>query len=125
MSGASAYYLGSVVAYHNDIKQNILGVKKTTLDSVGAVSPETAAEMANGVQNRFNTNYALSVTGIAGPTGATKDKKVGLVYIGLKANHEEAMVFKYEFPLNRDVFRDFAANIALFHLYQKLMQDNL
>ena len=114
-----------MVAYHNDIKQNILGVKKTTLDSVGAVSPETAAEMANGVQNRFNTNYALSVTGIAGPTGATKDKKVGLVYIGLKANHEEAMVFKYEFPLNRDVFRDFAANIALFHLYQKLMQDNL
>lgn len=125
MSGASAYYLGSVVAYHNDIKQNILGVKKTTLDSVGAVSPETAAEMANGVQHKFNTNYALSVTGIAGPTGATKDKKVGLVYIGLKANHEEARVFKYEFPLNRDVFRDFAANIALFHLYQKLMQDNL
>ena len=125
MSGSSAYYLGSVVAYHNDIKQNILGVKKGTLDSVGAVSPETAGEMASGVQHRFNTNYAISVTGIAGPTGGTKDKKVGLVYIGIKANHEEPKVFKYELPLSRDIFRDYVANIALFHLYQKLMQDNL
>jgi len=125
ISGASAYYMGSVVAYHNDIKKNILGVKATTLESVGAVSAETASEMANGVQHKFNTNYAISVTGLAGPTGATKDKKVGLVYIGIKANHEEAKVFKYEFPLNRDIFRDYAANIALFHLYQKLCQDKL
>lgn len=125
MSGSSAYYLGSVVAYHNDIKQNILGVKKTTLDSVGAVSQETATEMANGVQQKFNTNYAISVTGIAGPTGGSKDKKVGLVYIGIKANHEETKVFKYELPLSREIFRDYVANIALFHLYQKLRQDNL
>ncbi|HMV41697.1 MAG TPA: nicotinamide-nucleotide amidohydrolase family protein [Leptospiraceae bacterium] len=125
MSGSSAYYLGSVVAYHNDIKQNILGVKKSTLDTVGAVSSETAIEMAEGVQHKFNTNYAISVTGIAGPTGATKDKKVGLVYIGIKANHEETKVFRYEIPLSRDIFRDYVANIALFHLYQKLKQDNL
>lgn len=125
ISGASAYYLGSVVAYHNDIKHSILGVKKTTLESVGAVSSETAAEMASGVQHKFNTNYAISVTGIAGPLGATKDKKVGLVYIGIKANHEEAKVFKYDLPLNRELFRDYVANIALFHLYKKLMQDNL
>ena len=104
ISGASAYYMGSVVAYHNDIKKNILGVRATTLESVGAVSAETAAEMANGIQHKFNTNYAISVTGLAGPTGATKDKKVGLVYIGIKANHEETKVFKYEFPLNRYIF---------------------
>ncbi|MBP7283764.1 MAG: CinA family nicotinamide mononucleotide deamidase-related protein [Leptospiraceae bacterium] len=125
ISGSSAYYMGSVVAYHNDIKRNILGVKKETLDAVGAVSEETASEMSEGIQHKFNTNYAISVTGLAGPTGATKDKKVGLVYIGIKANHEKPKVFKYELPLNRDLFRDYVANIALFHLYQKLKQDKL
>lgn len=125
LPGSSAYYMGSVVAYHNEIKHNILGVNLETLNTVGAVSQETASEMAEGVQQRFNTNYAISVTGIAGPSGSTKDKKVGLVYIGIKANHEKTKVYKYELPLNRDLFRDYVANIALFHLYQKLHQDKL
>ena len=81
--GSSDYYLGGVIAYANEVKQNILGVRAETLASVGAVSQETAIQMAHGVCRLLGADYGLSVTGIAGPTGATPGKPVGLVYIGL------------------------------------------
>ena len=83
VSGSSEYYWGGVIAYANEVKQNVLGVQAETLASVGAVSRETAIQMAHGVCRLLGADYGLSVTGIAGPTGATPGKPVGLVYIGL------------------------------------------
>jgi PncC family amidohydrolase len=83
VSGSSDYYLGGVIAYSNQVKQNVLGVQARTLSTVGAVSAETALQMARGARRLLGADYALSVTGIAGPTGGTPEKPVGLVYIAL------------------------------------------
>jgi len=80
--GSSDYFLGGVVSYSNEAKVSLLGVSQKTLDTYGAVSSETAVEMAVGAKNRFNSDIAISTTGIAGPTGGTPEKPVGLVYIG-------------------------------------------
>jgi nicotinamide-nucleotide amidase len=122
-SGSSEYYYGSIVSYHNSIKENVLGVKKQILETVGAVSEESATEMAIGVQSLLKTDYSISITGIAGPTGATKDKKLGLLFIGIKGKEDQPNIYKYQIPFNRELFREYAANIALFHLYQKLVED--
>lgn len=80
-SGSSAYYMGSVVAYDNSIKEQVLGVKHTTLEEYGAVSEQTVREMAEGVRALMHTDYAIATSGIAGPTGGTADKPVGTVWI--------------------------------------------
>jgi len=80
--GSSNYFLGGVVAYSNSAKMKVLGVQADTLRQFGAVSEQTAKEMAEGVRNLLGADFALSTTGIAGPTGGTKDKPVGLVFIG-------------------------------------------
>lgn len=81
--GISSSYLEGVVTYSNEAKMKYLGVKKETLDSFGAVSEETAREMAEGIAKAAGTDIGVSVTGIAGPGGGTEDKPVGLVYVGL------------------------------------------
>jgi PncC family amidohydrolase len=83
VSGSSAYMMGGVVAYSNEAKMKLLGVKQETLAAVGAVSEEVASELAAGAKSIFGVDCVLSVTGIAGPTGGTVDKPVGLTYIGL------------------------------------------
>ena len=83
--GASAYYLGGVIAYANEAKETLLGVQHETLVTHGAVSEETAREMARGIRRRLGADIGLSVTGIAGPTGGTPEKPVGLVYVALSA----------------------------------------
>jgi nicotinamide-nucleotide amidase len=80
-SGSSAYYMGSVVAYDNAIKEQVLGVKHETLEKHGAVSEQTVREMAEGVRQLMHTDYAIATSGIAGPTGGTPDKPVGTVWI--------------------------------------------
>ena len=80
-SGSSAYYMGSVVAYDNSVKTNILGVSPITLNTEGAVSESTVRQMAEGVRSLLNTDYAIATSGIAGPTGGTVDKPVGTVWI--------------------------------------------
>ena len=80
-SGSSAYYMGSVVAYDNRIKEQVLGVKHDTLEKYGAVSEQTVREMAEGVRALMNTDYAIATSGIAGPTGGTPEKPVGTVWI--------------------------------------------
>jgi nicotinamide-nucleotide amidase len=80
-SGASAYYMGSVVAYDNSIKQQVLGVQHDTLLQNGAVSEQTVLQMAEGVRTLMHTDYAIATSGIAGPTGGTPDKPVGTVWI--------------------------------------------
>jgi PncC family amidohydrolase len=85
VSGSSAYVVGGVVTYSNEAKMRLLGVSQPTLEQFGAVSQQTAAEMAVGVRGLFGADIALSVTGIAGPSGGTPAKPVGLTYIGLTA----------------------------------------
>ena len=83
--GSSAYVMGSVVSYSNDVKSRILHVAEGTLSAHGAVSPETARAMAEGVRNLMQTDVGVGITGIAGPGGGTPDKPVGLVYIAVSA----------------------------------------
>ncbi len=95
--GSSQYFLASIVSYSNESKVQLLGVRKETLQDFGAVSKETALEMAEGVRNRIGSDIGASVTGIAGPSGATEVKPVGLVYFcvsdGRKLSRERE-VFK-------------------------------
>ena len=83
ISGSSAYVEGGLVTYSNEAKMKMLGVREATLIEHGAVSEATADEMARAARQVFDTDYALSVTGIAGPGGGTAEKPVGLTYIGL------------------------------------------
>lgn len=83
VSGSSGYFKGSVIAYSNEIKESILGVSKNTLLNSGAVSEQTAIEMAIGVKNKLKTDYSIAATGIAGPGGGTSAKPVGTTWIAL------------------------------------------
>ncbi len=87
--GSSEYFLGGVVAYSYDAKEHLLGVPHNTLYDHGAVSPETAIEMARGARRALGADIGLSVTGIAGPGGGLPGKPVGLVYICLSARDFE------------------------------------
>jgi PncC family amidohydrolase len=81
--GSSSYFLGGMVCYAYEAKEQLLGVRSQTLETYGAVSRETAREMAQGARQRLGADLALSVTGIAGPAGGTASKPVGLVYVAL------------------------------------------
>ncbi|MFO7742127.1 MAG: CinA family protein [Anaerolineae bacterium] len=83
--GSSDYYRGSIVAYASDVKEKLLGVRRETLVNRGEVSAETAREMAQGARRAIDADLGVSTTGIAGPTGGTPEKPVGLVYVGLVA----------------------------------------
>ena len=100
ISGSSAYFMGGVVAYSNPIKEQLLGVNRHTLETLGAVSGQTAQEMADGVRRRLQTEIGLSTTGIAGPTGATETKPVGLVYLGISLP-ERTWTFECNFSGDR------------------------
>ena len=89
VAGSSAYMLGGVVSYSNHAKMRLLGVQDATLQAHGAVSAETAAEMAQGVRRLLGSDIGLSTTGIAGPGGGTPDKPVGTVYLHLSATDAE------------------------------------
>jgi nicotinamide-nucleotide amidase len=96
VAGSSGYFLGGVTAYSNDLKMKFLGVRASTLKRFGAVSPETAREMAEGLRRRTGADMAASVTGIAGPGGGSKEKPVGTVYIAIaKKNGTEVKPFKF------------------------------
>jgi PncC family amidohydrolase len=86
--GSSAYYRGGITAYANDLKESLLGVEQETLTQHGAVSEQTAREMAQGVRQALQADLGISVTGIAGPSGGTEEKPVGLVYVALAATDE-------------------------------------
>lgn len=100
IAGSSAYFKGSVIAYSNQIKTNIVGVKEDTLVAHGAVSEQTVTEMALGVKKRFKTDFAIAVSGIAGPEGGTAQKPVGTTWIAV-AGPDVLIVEKYLFGKNR------------------------
>ena len=120
-SGSSAYYMGSVVAYDNSIKEQVLGVKHTTLEEYGAVSEQTVREMAEGVRALMQTDYAIATSGIAGPTGGTADKPVGTVWIAWATpNGTYAKCFRL--GTLREQITQRAVTTALVHLI-RIMRD--
>ena len=120
-SGSSAYYMGSVVAYDNSIKTNVLGVSQETLDTYGAVSESTVRQMANGVRKLMNTDYAIATSGIAGPTGGTPDKPVGTVWIAWATPEgTEAKCFHFGAAREREQITLRAVTESLVHLIKSL-----
>ncbi|MGN0098461.1 MAG: CinA family protein [Candidatus Methanomethylophilaceae archaeon] len=103
--GASEVFLGGVVSYSNDAKENILGVSHSTLMEHGAVSEQTARQMVEGAIGVFHSDYAVAVTGIAGPGGATPGKPVGLVYIAV-ADGPRTVVTRNIFNGDRQAVRE-------------------
>jgi nicotinamide-nucleotide amidase len=110
--GSSMCFKQSVVTYSNEAKMQLLNVKKETLEQFGAVSEQTANEMLNGILNLSKSEYAISITGIAGPGGGSAEKPVGLVYIGVSFNGNNE-INKYMFLGTRQDIRERATNVAL------------
>lgn len=119
VSGASAVYNEGHITYSNEAKERLLGVKHDTLQQFGAVSRETAAEMARGAALAANADVGLSTTGIAGPTGGTPEKPVGLVYVGCYYDGE-VIVEECYFKGNREENRNAAVEAALELLWKSL-----
>jgi nicotinamide-nucleotide amidase len=110
--GASAVLMGGLVVYSNQSKQELLGISAATLEAHGAVSEPVAREMAEAARKRLGTDFAISVTGIAGPSGGTPEKPVGTVFIGL-ADGLTTTVKKYLNPFDRETFKQVTAQRAL------------
>jgi nicotinamide-nucleotide amidase len=118
--GASDVFLGAIVAYDNAVKMSLLDVPEATLAAHGAVSEETAIAMARGACERLGTDLAIATTGIAGPTGATPGKPVGLVYIAIAERGGETSVRKLTIPGNRDDVRQRTTVLAFNVLWRFL-----
>ena len=112
VAGSSEYYLGGIVSYSDAAKMNLLGVSQETLKEFGAVSEETAQEMAAGARRVLQSDVGVSITGIAGPTGGTEDKPVGLVYIAVDVAGDVA-VRKFVFSEDRRYNKELSAQAAL------------
>jgi len=110
--GSSAYFKGSVIAYSNEVKEKVLNVKSETLIKYGAVSEETVKEMAENVRVKLNADYALAVSGIAGPDGGTPEKPVGTVWIAV-SSEQKTVAVKFLFGDNRERNIMRAGNAAL------------
>lgn len=119
VAGASDYFLGSITAYSNEAKHNLLNVKNETLERYGAVSKETAIEMAENVAKQFNSNLAISTTGIAGPSGGTPEKPVGTVWIGIYINGEVDAIH-FLFTHNRTVIMERSATVAMYEMIKRI-----
>ena len=119
--GASAVFPGGAVTYAERVKTELLGVPAALIEEMGVVSEEVAAAMAEGACRRFSTDAAVSVTGLAGPSGGTKEVPVGRVYIGVSVKGK-TRVFREDFPGGRDEVRRAAAKTAIARLYTCLSE---
>jgi len=117
--GSSAYFLGSVVSYSNDVKAEVLKVSRTNIDRYGAVSKEVVEQMVEGVAKLMHTDCAIATSGIAGPEGGTKFKPVGTVWIAAKIN-ERVVSECVRFEGDRDAVIESATNHALVMLINLL-----
>lgn len=122
--GSSDYVLGGVVAYSNRIKQSLLHVRQGTLIAYGAVSEQTATEMAVGARELFGADMAVSVTGIAGPGGGSAEKPVGLTYIGLAGPNDLVVVQRHVWEGDREAVKNASAEAALQMALDALMRDH-
>ncbi len=109
--GSSDVFLGGVIAYHNDVKRNVLGVRAEDIEHYGAVSEQVALQMASGVREKLRADVGVSVTGIAGPGGGTAEKPVGLVWVAVHASEVKAR--RFHVGGDRAEIRQRAAQAAL------------
>jgi len=121
ISGSSKYFIEGVVAYANEAKIRSLNVPAELIETRGAVSAEVAEAMAKGMRERAKTDYAVSLTGIAGPTGGSEEKPVGLVFIGY-SDENETRSFKTILPGDRELVRWRASQAALEYLRRKILK---
>ena len=119
VSGCSSVFYGGVVSYDNIVKMGVLGVKEDTLKAHGAVSYQTAEEMASGVKRACSTDIGISTTGIAGPGGAVPGKPVGTVYIGIAINDT---VESARLDLGSENSRDTIRQNAVLELLTRLLE---
>lgn len=110
--GSSGYFLGGVVAYHNETKKKLLGVSPSSLKRYGAVSEHVAAEMARGVSENLSSDIGLSITGIAGPGGGSEHKPIGTVYIGISIK-DSSFVKGFRFEGTRRSIKKQSATSAI------------
>jgi nicotinamide-nucleotide amidase len=120
ISGSSRYFFGGAVSYANELKTNFAGVDPVIIERHGAVSPECARAMAEGIRKRTGASLGISITGIAGPTGGTPQKPVGLIYIGLSQKKRRTICLKRLLSGNRQTIRERAASSALTLLWSHL-----
>lgn len=113
LAGVSAVFFGGVVSYANEIKEKLLGVRHKTLEKYGAVSEQTAAEMAAGAVRALGADFSVAVTGIAGPDGGSEEKPVGMVYIACADKNGNVKVTKNLFSGDRKAVRDQTTKTAL------------
>lgn len=123
VAGCSAYYESSVIAYSNEVKKNLLGVKAETLDGHGAVSEQTVIEMARGTQKLLNVNCAIAVSGVAGPTGGSPEKPVGTIWVAVTENEK---IYTKKLQLGKDRIQNIerTTTIAL-NLLRRFLLDDL
>lgn len=103
-AGSSEYFKGSIIAYSNEIKINVLGVEEKSINNYGAVSEQVAKQMAIGVLKKMKTDYAIATTGIAGPSGGSEEKPIGTVWIAIANNKGECIATKHNFFSSRENF---------------------
>lgn len=126
VAGSSEYYLGGAICYSNEAKMRECNVAAETLATYGAVSEETAGELAKGIRERFDSDWGIGITGISGPDGGTDEKKVGLVFVGFShRTSEKPEVVRYLFNGDRDQNRQRATQSGLFHFLKKLKEHNV
>ncbi len=128
VSGSSEVFDCGICSYANRIKEKVLGVSNETLTILGAVSAETAIQMAEGVQKLSDADIAVSTTGIAGPTGGTAEKPVGLVFLGI-ATKTKSYAIKMllggdKVKNNRTQIRKYASDMALFSVINEILSNN-
>jgi len=121
--GSSDVFLGGIIAYSDEIKSKILGVRKETLKKFGAVSAQTAKEMAQRIREKTNADIGTSITGIAGPGGATKGKPVGLVFMHISTKNHENGIYKI-FPGDRNIIKTRSENFCLNLIREHLMSND-
>jgi len=117
--GSSRWFVGGVIAYANSVKEEMLDVQRATLEAHGAVSEPTVIEMADGARARTGAQWAVAVSGIAGPDGGTAEKPVGTVFIAVTGAGVRE-VRKLFWPTDRELVRQLAAHAALHLLYKQL-----
>jgi PncC family amidohydrolase len=124
VSGSSAYFKGGVISYSNELKRQLLKVPKSIIDKNGAVSRETVLAMASGACRLCHADCAISISGVAGPSGGTRQKPVGLVYVGI-ARGKKVRSYRYLFKGNRRSIRQEAVRAALLRMVERLsISDN-
>jgi nicotinamide-nucleotide amidase len=124
VSGSSDYFEGGVVTYSNESKAEHLGIPLDDIKRYGAVSPQVAKKMAQGVRKAFHTTFGLSTTGVAGPTGGTKRSPIGRVFIGV-TDGRRTWVRRLDLKANRREIKEKAAEKSLEFLYEILAEKTI